>query len=344
MQWRIKAGEHGDTTEKRCLRARPPAPRRRLFGHILLAMTLASCHHSPSEIETGGRTMGSTWRAVVVVPPDAATSAPEIRQVLQRRLDELDLIFTNWRESPLTRFNASRDEGWQEVPRELLEMVCFARELSEKSGGAFDITVSPLVDLWGFGAEGRIATPPSGGEIAEAMKHVGWRRLETRLHPPALRKLDPGLKINVSAMADGYACDELAGLLRGRGLGNFLLEIGGAVIASGTRADGSSWHAGVQRPYGAKGDIVNAIGLRDQAISTSGVYRQSFDHQGTRYPHVLDARTGRPIPHRLVSVSVINESAFAADGWDTTLLILGAEEGRQLAERLHLDAMFLQEQ
>ncbi|HEY2573801.1 MAG TPA: FAD:protein FMN transferase [Verrucomicrobiaceae bacterium] len=287
--------------------------------------------------------MGTTWHAIVVAPLHTTLTKNDMRQLLQHRLDELDLMITNWRDSPVTRFNASHIDDWQNVPRELMEMVRFARELSEKSDGAFDITISPLVDFWGFGPKGRVIEPPAAAEIAGAMKHVGWQQLEFREDPPALRKLDPEIKINVSAMADGYACDDLARRLRSRGWKNFLIEIGGAVIAAGTRADGNPWHAGIQRPFGAKGETVNAIELRDQAVSTSGVYRQSFDHHGTRYPHVLDARTGRPIMHHLVSVSVIHDSAFVADGWDTTLLILGPEEGRALAEKLHLDTMFLEE-
>lgn len=288
--------------------------------------------------------MGTTWHATLALPGNNRADAEGLRDSMQHRLDEIDAAFTNWREdAPVARFNASRDTGWQSVPRELVEVVRFAQELSGKTDGAFDITIAPLVDLWGFGPRGRVPVPPPDAAVAAAMKHVGWRRLEARIEPPALRKLDPELQINVSAMADGYACADLAKQLRGRGLENFLIEVGGAVFGCGLNAEGRVWRAGIQRPRAANGETVSSLALHNQAVSTSGVYRQSFERDGRRLTHVLDARTGRPVTHDLLSVSVVNDSAFAADGWDTALLILGPVEGLALAEKLKLDAMFLRE-
>ena len=163
------------------------------------------------------------------------------------------------------------------------------------------------------------------------------------MDPPALRKLDPEIEINVCSMADGYACDDLAELLRTRGFEDFLVEVGGAVLGSGRNGRGQEWSAGVLRPHAAADETIHELVLGNRAVSTSGVYRQYFESEGKRRAHVLDARTGRPIAHDLVSVSVIHSSAFAADGWDTALLILGRPEGSALAERLGLDAMFLRE-
>jgi FAD:protein FMN transferase len=311
---------------------------------FLAAIGLAGCARQPEGIHISGETMGTTWHATIVMPRDTKLAKADWRGLLQRRLNELDAAFTNWRDdAPVSRFNGSRSTGWQDVPRELLEAVRFARDLSRATDGAFDITIAPLVDLWGFGPKGRVAGPPSPGAIGAALRHVGWEKLETRDDPPALRKLDPETEITVSAMADGYACDDLAALLRSRGLEDFLIEIGGAVIARGTNAQHRPWRAGIQRPHAPDGETLNSVELRNQALSTSGVYRQYFESGGQRLAHVLDARTGRPIAHELVSVSVVHESAFAADGWDTALLILGPVEGRKLAERLKIEAMFLRD-
>jgi thiamine biosynthesis lipoprotein len=184
---------------------------------------------------------------------------------------------------------------------------------------------------------------PTDEAISGAMKHVDWRRLEARTEPPALRKLDPGIAINVSAMADGFACDDVAKLLRARGIKDFLVEIGGAVFGSGVNAPNQPWRAGIQRPHAETGESVKVVALHNQALSTSGMYRQYFESDGKRYAHVLDARTGRPIAHDVVSVSVIHESAFAADGWDTALLILGPEAGRALAKQHGIEALILAE-
>jgi len=309
---------------------------------ILAALPAASC--SPREWHIAGRCMGTTWQATVVPPRDTRLTEGTLSDLVQRRLDELDFAFTNWKDNaPVSRFNVSRSTDWQNVPRELVAMVRFAQELSEKTGGAFDITIAPLVDLWGFGPKGRAPGPPSDAAIAGAMQHVGWKKLEARDEPPALRKLDPEMQINVSAMADGYACVDLTRLFRARGLENFLIEIGGAVLGWGLNVEGRRWRAGIQQPEAANGETVSSITLHNQAVSTSGVYRQYFEREGRRFAHVLDARTGRPITHDLLSVSVVDDSAFKADGWDTALLILGPVEGRALAEKLKLDAMFLGE-
>ena len=307
------------------------------LGSIFAATLLASCSRGPVETKLEGHSLGTTWHLTL------AGRSDDVKAAVQGRLEQLDLAFTNWRESPVTRFNACRSSDWQSVPHELAEMVLSARQLSEQADGAFDITVAPLVDLWGFGAAGQVKAPPSEETIQRAMQHVGWRKLEARLDPPALRKADPEIVINVSAMADGYACDDIAKLLQARGVENFLLEIGGAVLASGLNAEHKTWQAGIQRPDGATGRTVQTLPLRNQAVSTSGVYRQYFESDGHRYAHVLDARTGRPITHGLVSVSVVHESAFAADGWDTALLILGPEEGRALAKQVGLNALFMAE-
>lgn len=312
------------------------------FLPILASLLATSC--SPREWHIAGRRMGTTWQVTVVPPRDTRLTEGALRDLVQRRLDELDFAFTNWNDNaPVPRFNVSRSMDWQDMPRELVEMVRFAQELSERTGGAFDITIAPLVDLWGFGPKGRVPGPPSDAAIAGAMQHVGWKKLEARDEPPALRKRDPELQINVSAMADGYACAELAGLFRAGGVENFLIEIGGAVLGWGLNAEGRGWRVGIQRPEAADGDTMGSITLHNQAVSTSGVYRQYFERRGRRFAHVLDARTGRPVVHDLLSVSVVGDSAFKADGWDTALLILGPGEGRALAEKLKLDAMFLRE-
>jgi thiamine biosynthesis lipoprotein len=222
-------------------------------------------------------------------------------------------------------------------------MVTFSQKLSQETDGAFDITISPLVDLWGFGPKGHVTEPPADAVIAEAMKHVGWKKLEVRMNPPALRKSDPRIEINVSAVADGYAVDELTKLLRKAGVKNFLLEVGGAVRAEDVNGDGKPWQVGIQQPFAQQGEPTSSLPLENKSLSTSGVYRQYFEKDGKRYAHVLDARTGRPIAHDLVSVSVVTDSCFEADGWDTALLILGPMDGRALATKRGINAMFLEE-
>lgn len=315
------------------------APLRQILFAVAISLTLLGCHKtSPLELE--GKTMGTTWRATFA--PQNVAEAEVLKSLIQSRLDELDAMLSNWRnDSTISRFNESSRTDWQSVPKEVAEVVTFAQELSRETNGAFDVTLSPLIDLWGFGAHGRIKTPPDEQAITEAQLRCGWQKLEVRLDPPSLRKSEASLQLNVSALVEGYASDDLVRRLRARGLENFLLDIGGELYASGTRANGSPWQVGIQQPDAEKDRIVTAMPLQNQALATSGTYRQYFENSGIRYAHVLDGRTGSPVAHDLVSVSVTNKSCFNADGWATALLTLDPEEGRALADRHHLTAFFL---
>lgn len=283
--------------------------------------------------------MGTTWHLTLAYSRITANDASTL---IQTRLDELEALFSNWKQdSAVSRFNAATATEWQPVPRELAEVVAFALELSRETDGAFDVTVEPLIDLWGFGAKGRVSEPPADVEIAAVKARCGWQKLEVKLDPPMLRKSEPSLQLNVSSLVEGYAVDDLVKRLYAQGIRDFLLDVGGELFASGVKPDGSQWHVGVQQPDSTKGEVVGAMPLLDKALATSGTYRQYFECGGRRYPHVVDARTGWPLAHATVSVSVVADSCFSADGWATALLIVGEDEGRKLAAKHHLEALFL---
>ena len=298
----------------------------------LLLLLLSGCSRDDHPITLGGRTMGTTWSLRM----DAGAGA--IRQNdLQQQLDAWESIISHWRpDSAISRFNASTSTDWIAVPAELVEVVELAQQIGRDTDHALDITIAPLIDLWGFGAKGRRDTPPTDAEIAEAMAQCGWQHLQTRHNPPALRKALPGLHINVSAVAEGWALEHLAQYLESTGINRFLLEIGGEVLARG------EWRVGIQTPAAPPGEAAQTLLLKDQSITTSGVYRQHFAAGGKEYAHVLDPRTGRPIEHQLASVSVIHSSAAQADGFDTALLVLGRDAGRRLAEKLGLHVVWFE--
>ena len=292
--------------------------------------------------------MGTTWSIQMVQPsgPAAAGSMKDAAALIQPRLDELEAIFTNWTpDSPVSRFNQSTSTDWQPVPLPLAEVVAHALEISRETQGAFDITLGPLIDLWGFGATGRRDTPPDEAAIISAKARCGWQRLEVKLNPPQLRKTHADLQINVSALVEGYAADDIAHRLEATGYHNFLLDVGGELLARGIKGDGTAWQVGIQQPdpLSAKGDAMMRLPLNNQALSTSGTYRQFYETNGHRYAHVLDGRTGRPVAHRAVSVSVLADTCAKADAWSTALLALGPEEGRPLAKKLGLHAFYVEE-
>ncbi len=298
----------------------------------LLLLLLSGCSRDEQPITLGGRTMGTTWSLKL----DA--EARSIRQNdLQQQLDAWEAIISHWQpDSAISRFNASYCTDWIAVPAELVEIVELAQQIGSDTDHALDITLAPLIDLWGFGAAGRRDTPPTDAEIASAKAKCGWQHLQTRHDPPALRKDIPELRINVSAVAEGWAMEHLAQRLESSGTSHFLLEIGGEVLARG------EWRVGVQTPAAPPGESAQTLLLKDQSIATSGVYRQHFSAAGKEYAHILDPRTGRPIEHHLASVSVINTHAIQADGFATALLVLGPDAGRRLAEKRGLRVVWFE--
>ncbi|MHB1082686.1 MAG: FAD:protein FMN transferase [Prosthecobacter sp.] len=298
----------------------------------LLLLLLSGCSRDDPPVTLGGRTMGTTWS--LRVDGGAGTMS---QKEIQQQLDSWESIISHWRpDSAISRFNTSTSTDWIAVPAELVEVVELAEQIGNDTDHALDLTLAPLIDLWGFGAKGRRDTAPTEAEIAGAKAKCGWQHLHTRRDPPALRKDIPELRINVSAVAEGWAMDHLAQHLESKGITHFLLETGGEVLACG------EWRVGIQTPAAPVGEAAQTLRLKDQTIATSGVYRQHFSADGKDYAHILDPRTGRPIEHKLASVSVIHSSAAQADGYATALLVLGPEAGRQLAEKLGLHVVWFE--
>ncbi|MGV3662684.1 MAG: FAD:protein FMN transferase [Prosthecobacter sp.] len=302
-----------------------------LFSFAAVCL-LGGCLREKSTVEAAGRTMGTTWSLRARAPFAAGLQAD-----IQHQLDTWEAILSHWRpDSGLSRFNASASTGWIEVPTELVEVVELAQQIGADTGHALDITLAPVVDLWGFGAGGRRTSAPSEAEIAAAKALCGWQHLQARHEPPALRKAFPQLRINVSAVAEGWALDRLAKHLEAAGVTDFLLEIGGEVLARG------GWRVGIQTPAAPPGEAAQMLLLKDQCLATSGVYRQHFTHDGRDHAHIIDPATGRPIEHGLASVSVIHAMASQADGFATALLVLGPAKGRMLAEKLGLQVVWFE--
>ena len=248
------------------------------------------------------------------------------------RVEYLENRFSTYREnSEISRFNAHPGQDWFSVSPAFLDVLRHGIAISELSGGAFDMTVSPLVELWGFGAGGHSGRVPPREAIDRLLPATGYTLLELRETPPAVRRTHPGVQLDFSAIAKGYAVDEIWRLLAEEGLSAYTVEIGGEVRTRGRRADGRDWSIGIVNPVGA--GVAEATRLRDAAIATSGDYRNFFEYEGRRYSHTIDPRTGWPVSHDLTAVSVVNSTAATADALATALLVLGSAAGLELAER-----------
>lgn len=287
-----------------------------------------------------GVAMGTTY-SVALVAPTLPVEKQALRQALEALLEQTDREMSTYREdSELMQLNQAAGGGWRPVSQPLLRVLQAAQETSRLSAGAFDITIGPLVNLWGFGPAEKRAAAPTEREIDAALERVGYQKLQLDAQAGAVKKA-PGLFIDLSAIAKGYGVDRIARYLQGLGLDDYLVEIGGEIRARGVNGDKVPWRVGIEKPLPGRRAVHRLIELRDTAMATSGDYRNFFEQDGVRYSHAIDPRTGRPTTGRLLSVTVLHPTAMGADAWATALLIAGPEQGFALAEKHGLAAYFL---
>ncbi len=248
-------------------------------------------------------------------------------------------------DSELSQFNAAKPDGWFPVSKETAWVVQQAIHFHKQTDGASDVTVGPLVQLWDFGPGhsplGSKLEPPSAELIAATRAQTGCQHLEARLDPPALRKTIDGLQVDLSSIAKGYAVDAVAELLLAQGYPNFMVEIGGEVRAGGTRQDKKPWRIGVESPAAERRSIYRVVALQDQALATSGDYRNTRKINGQRLCHIIDPRTGRPLPYRGWSVTLLTETCLEADVLATALLVMGEAKGYDWCVEHQVAALFL---
>ncbi len=313
-----------------------------LLFFLGIALTVGGCTDDAPEVaELTGPTMGTTFSIKISPPPKAALRDDLQRQINQRLHDINAQMSTYQPDTDLMRFNLASTTDWHAVPQELVDLVERANAISQLSGGAYDVTVGPLVNLWGFGNAGRRDTPPAHAEIADVLATVGFQKLHTRAAPPALKKDVAGLQVDLSSIAKGWAVDQIAELLNKAGMTDYLVEIGGEVVARGHKSDGSPWRIAVEKPLLEQRAVERVIALSDAAMATSGDYRNFFANGGKRYSHTIDPKTGETSRHRLASVTVFAENCTDADAWATALMALGEQRAPALADTLQLKAFFI---
>lgn len=306
-------------------------------------LALAACGgDEPEPLRLHGSTMGTSYSVTLVRPPPDLVQAT-VATAVQRILDDIDAEMSTYRhDSVVSQFNRHQTADWFPVSERLLGIVDQARRVSEMTAGAFDITVGSLVDLWGFGADVIPPGVPAAEEVGERRRQIGFARLQSRSDPPALRKTAAGLHIDLSAIAKGYAVDQVADYLAGRGVDNYLVEVGGELRVAGSNPKGGPWRVAVERPVNDVPDALAVLEVSDTAIATSGDYRNYFEQDGRRYSHEIDPATGEPIHHHLVSVTVINPQAGLADALATGLLVLGPQAGYRVAKTEGLAVLFIE--
>lgn len=315
---------------------------------ILLLLVLAVQSRDSQTLEMHGAAQGTTYH-IKLVAPASTLDVDRLHADVETILAEIDRQMSTYRpDSEISRFNQAPADEWFAVSAATAQVVAASRDISEKTGGAQDATVGPFVRLWHFGptaSRGKNTPPafkpPSDAQIQSARERVGYKKLDVRMEPPALRKQVDGLEVDLSSIASGYTIDRLAGLLRKRGITNFMVELGGELCAAGTRADGTPWRIAIERPVIEKREMETAVSLVSAAMATAGGSRHFFEYAGRRYSHIIDPATGRPVEHTLSAVTVAADTCLEADGWDTPLMVLGPERGARCAEQHGIAAMFI---
>jgi FAD:protein FMN transferase len=304
-------------------------------------VALASCDRSPDVIQLSGETMGTTYHVTVVDPP-SEVSVAGLQDAVEVALANVNHQMSNWDpNSEVSLFNASTSTEPVEISASLADLLQTAEAIHVLSGGMYDVTVAPLVELWGFGKRQPGEPIPSNSEIDSALEVVGQGRLIELLPGPRLAKLRPEVTINLSSIAKGYGIDRVADTLREAGVERYLVEIGGDLVTAGENPSGQSWAIGIEKPEPDARVVELAVNVTDLGMATSGDYRNFFEKDGVRYSHIIDPTTGRPITHHTTSVTVVAKNAMRADGLATALLAMGESSGMDVAEENNIAAMFI---
>ncbi|MEM8735431.1 MAG: FAD:protein FMN transferase [Planctomycetota bacterium] len=293
------------------------------------------CRQAPVPVSStqmlAGRTMGTSYSVQFL--PVADLDLVELASAVDSELESVnDQMSTYLSDSEISRFNQLDTGEWFSVSADTAMVVRRAKEIAAETGGVFDVTVAPLVELWGFGTGGRPETLPTKVAIESALESVGIDGIEVRDAPPAIRKTNPSLTLDLSAIAKGHGVDRVAAVLETNGIQDYFVEIGGEVRVRGQRLGGGSWRVGIEQPDESVREIFGVAELSNVALATSGNYRNFFEMDGVRYSHTISPLSGMPVSDPIVSASVLASDCMSADAIATSMMSLGFERGLELAE------------
>ncbi|MDP4527837.1 FAD:protein FMN transferase [Alkalimonas delamerensis] len=286
-----------------------------------------------------GQTMG-TYYVVSIFAGEQSVDLAALQTEIDAELELVNQLMSTYiPQSELMRFNSWHSTQPFLLSEPTAEVIAESIRIGLATGGLLDVTIRPLVELWGFGAQGRITQSPSTEQYQAVLPYIGIDKLT--LDGLWLSKADPRVSVDLSTIAKGYGVDRVADLLDTKGFDAYLVEVGGEIRARGPKPDGSPWRIAIEQPDAAGRAVQRIIEPGDMALATSGDYRNYFEEDGVRLSHILDPRTGRPIQSRVVSSTVIHPSCMTADGYSTALMIMDAEEALQFANRHGIAALLI---
>ena len=307
---------------------------RKIIPCILSLLFLSACG-GQKEVVFDGTTMGTTYQVKLITGYFKSMSG--IKDKIDKRLQAINQSMSTYLpDSEISRFNAIQDTRERlAVSDDFLQVMLAARDIYEKTGGAWDGTIKPLVNLWGFGNTRQAHQVPDESEIEKQMRWIGFQHID--IFPEGyLQKKRSTITLDLASIAKGYAVDQISDLLQASEIKHFLVEIGGEVFAAGYRKDGQPWRVGINRPSttASTTDVYQVVPLHNRAMATSGDYRNYFETGGKRFSHIIDPRTGYPVNNAVVSVSIVADSCMFADGLATAIMVMGLEQGMALIRSL----------
>jgi thiamine biosynthesis lipoprotein len=307
---------------------------------LLLVVSLGGCSGDVEPVQLSGATMGTTWHISYIKPkviPDQDQLQSGVEEILETVNQRMSTYLA---ESEISQFNAAEANTWFTVSSDVFTVLSTALDVGRQSEGAYDVTVAPLVELWGFGSSGVVSHPPKELEITALMRQIGQGNLRLDdTNSSILKQRD--LSLDFSSLAKGYAVDRLADWMISKGVDRFMIEVGGELRLSGLSGRGDFWRIAIEQPEAPGGSVAATMDLTDVAVATSGDYRNYFEADGQRYSHMIDPRSGYPIAHDLVSVTVVHQNCMIADAWATALTVLGSERALAVAQAQGLAVYFI---
>ncbi len=300
---------------------------------------LSGCSQPKEQLHLSGPTMGTTYN-IKYIEVDGAPASADIQVEVNKLLELVnDQMSTYRKDSELSRFNQYKGSEAFKVSTETATVVREAVRLNKLTLGALDVTVGPLVNLWGFGPEARPEVVPTDEELEARKAMIGIAHLSVTSN--TLKKTLPDLYVDLSTIAKGWGVDVVANYVESLGIHNYMVEIGGEIRLKGVNQKETPWRIAIEKPSTTEREIQEIIEPGNMAVATSGDYRNYFEKDGIRYSHIINPQTGKPIAHKVVSVTVLHPSSMTADGLSTGIMVLGKEAGLKVANDNDIAAMII---
>lgn len=308
------------------------------FIAVAMAFSLAACKKDPEVITLSGKTMGTTYHVKYIDDGSISENSQKTHEQIDAILKDVNAKMSTYiKDSELSKFNQNQQVNTPiEISPDFAKVLAEAIRLNKVTEGALDVTVGPVVNLWGFGPENRPERQPTAEQLAERQAWVGIDKITLDMSgkTPTLTKSIPQVYIDLSSIAKGFGVDQVAEKLEQLNAQNYMVEIGGEIRAKGKNIEGKPWQIAIEKPnQTGERAVENVIGLNNMAMATSGDYRIYFEENGQRFAHEIDPKTGYPIQHHLASITVLAPTSMTADGLSTGLFVLGEEKALEVAEK-----------